>query len=341
MSQRNVLITGGAGFIGSNFVPYFLDLHPDTHLVNLDKLTYAGELKNLAEVEKNSRYTFVKGDICDRALIDRLFNEYAFQGVIHFAAESHVDNSISGPGAFIQTNVVGTFTLIDAARQAWMEKPFKLKPGFENARFLHISTDEVYGTLGETGLFTEDTPYAPNSPYSASKASSDLIVRSYHHTYGMNVVTTNCSNNYGPKQHKEKLIPTILRKALSKEPIPVYGKGLNVRDWLYVLDHCKGIDLAFHKGRAGETYNIGGRNEWQNIKIVEAICDLLDKRRPLPEGSYRQFISFVQDRPGHDLRYAIDATKIESELGWKAAENFNTGIAKTVDWYLRHLETKD
>ncbi len=337
---KSILVTGGAGFIGSNFVPYFLEAHPELRLINLDKLTYAGDLKNLREAEGNSNYRFVQGDICDRMAVDSLFKENNIQGVIHFAAESHVDNSISGPGAFIQTNVVGTFNMLDAARQAWMEKPFTPREGYGEARFLHISTDEVYGTLGDTGLFTEETPYAPNSPYSASKASSDMIVRSYHHTYGMNVVTTNCSNNYGPKQHKEKLIPTILRKALTKEPIPVYGKGLNVRDWLYVLDHCKGIDLAFQKGKAGETYNIGGRNEWQNIKIVEVICELLDKKRPLPSGSYKQFITYVTDRPGHDLRYAIDATKIETQLGWRASETFTTGIAKTVDWYLERLEAK-
>lgn len=334
MSQRTILVTGGAGFIGSNFVPYFLKVHPDTHIINVDALTYAGDLTNLKEVEGDPRYTFAKGDICDRNFLESIFSENKVDGVIHFAAESHVDNSIAGPGAFIQTNVVGTFTLIDTARKFWMEKPFTARNGFETARFLHISTDEVYGTLGDEGLFTEETPYAPNSPYSASKASSDMIVRSYHHTYGMNTVTTNCSNNYGPKQHKEKLIPTILRKALSKEPIPVYGKGQNIRDWLYVLDHCRGIDLAFHKGISGETYNIGGRNEWQNIRIVEKICDILDKKRPLSSGSYRQFISFVADRPGHDLRYAIDATKIEKELGWRAHETFETGIEKTVDWYL-------
>lgn len=337
MSQRTVLITGGAGFIGSNFVPYYLATHKDTAVINLDKLTYAGDPANLKEVEDHPNYKFVKGDIVDRAVVDKIFKENHVDGVIHFAAESHVDNSISGPGAFIQTNVVGTFNLVDAARQSWMEKPFTVKSGFEKSRFLHISTDEVYGTLGETGLFTEETPYAPNSPYSASKASSDLIVRSYHHTFGMNVVTTNCSNNYGPKQHKEKLIPTIIRKALSKEPIPVYGKGLNVRDWLYVLDHCKGIDLAFMKGDSGETYNIGGRNEWQNIRIVEKICSLLDQKRPLSSGSYTQFITYVADRPGHDLRYAIDATKIENKLGWKASETFATGIEKTVDWYLENL----
>jgi dTDP-glucose 4,6-dehydratase len=341
MPQRTYLVTGGAGFIGSNFVPYHLSAHPEVKLINLDKLTYAGNLENLNEAKGNPNYHFVQGDICDRSLVESLFDEHDIQGVIHFAAESHVDNSISGPGAFIQTNVIGTYTLLDVARKKWMSKPFQTNEAYANARFLHISTDEVYGTLGETGLFTEETPYAPNSPYSASKASSDLIVRSYYHTFGMNVVTTNCSNNYGPKQHDEKLIPTVLRKALSKEPIPIYGKGANVRDWLYVLDHCRGIDLAFHKGKSGETYNIGGRNEWQNLKIVEKICDLLDQKRPLPDGSYRQFMTFVADRPGHDLRYAIDASKIEIQLGWAAEETFTTGIAKTVDWYLERFERRE
>lgn len=340
MSKRTILVTGGAGFIGSNFVPHFLKSNPEYQLINLDKLTYAGDLENLREVEGNPNYRHVKGDICNAALVASLFAENDIQGVIHFAAESHVDNSISGPGAFIQTNIVGTFNLLDNARKTWMEKPFKVKEHYSSARFLHISTDEVYGTLGETGLFTETTPYAPNSPYSASKASSDMIVRSYHHTYGMNVVTTNCSNNYGPKQHDEKLIPTVIRKALSKEPIPVYGKGNNVRDWLYVLDHCRGIELAFRKGVSGETYNIGGRNEWTNIRIVEEICRLLDERKPLPNGSYKQFITYVADRPGHDLRYAIDATKIENQLGWTAQETFSTGIIKTVDWYLQKFERK-
>jgi dTDP-glucose 4,6-dehydratase len=336
MSTKTILVTGGAGFIGSNFVPYFLEKYSDYKLINLDLITYAGELKNLQEIERHPRYEFVKGDICDRELVESLFAKNHIAGVIHFAAESHVDNSISGPGEFIRTNVVGTFTLLDVARKTWMEKPFKVRDEYKNARFHHISTDEVYGTLGEEGLFTEETPYAPNSPYSASKASSDMIVRSYFHTYGMNVVTTNCSNNYGPKQHNEKLIPTIIRKALSHEPIPVYGQGTNIRDWLYVLDHCKGIDLVFHKGKAGETYNIGGRNERQNMFIVNHICELLDQRRSLGNGeSYKKFITFVADRPGHDLRYAIDATKIESELGWKADENFETGIVKTVDWYLK------
>lgn len=334
MSTKAILVTGGAGFIGSNFVPFFLEKYADYKLINLDALTYAGDLSNLKEVESNPRYHFLKGDICDRDLVEKIFIDHDIHDVIHFAAESHVDNSISGPGEFIRTNVVGTFTLIDVARKHWMDKPFVVKEKYKNSRFHHISTDEVYGTLGETGLFTEETPYAPNSPYSASKASSDMVVRSYHHTYGMNVVTTNCSNNYGPKQHGEKLIPTIIRKALSQEPIPVYGQGTNIRDWLYVLDHCKGIDLVFHKGKSGETYNIGGRNERQNLFIVNHICEILDQRKPLKTGSYKQFVTFVQDRPGHDLRYAIDATKLENELGWKADENFETGIVKTVDWYL-------
>ena len=255
--------------------------------------------------------------------------------MIHFAAESHVDNSISGPGEFIQTNIVGSFNLLDAARNLWMDGPGIIKDDFKAARFLHVSTDEVYGTLGETGLFTEETPYAPNSPYSASKASSDFIVRSYFHTYQMQVVTTNCSNNYGPKQHDEKLIPTIIRKALNNENIPIYGDGKNVRDWLYVLDHCKGIDLAFHKGAFGETYNIGGRNERNNNQIADRICSILNEIHPKKDGgNYQDLIQFVQDRAGHDQRYAIDATKIETELGWKADENFESGILKTVEWYL-------
>jgi dTDP-glucose 4,6-dehydratase len=333
--MKNILITGGAGFIGANFVQYFLETHADCFVVNLDLLTYAGNLDNLKAVENHPRYKFVQGDICNRGLVEFLFNEYAFDGVIHFAAESHVDNSISGPEAFVRTNVNGTFTLLDVARKHWMRAPFEPKAGKEHCRFHHISTDEVYGTLGETGLFTEQTPYAPNSPYSASKASSDLLVRSYFHTYGMNVVTTNCSNNYGPLQHDEKLIPTIIRKALAGQPIPIYGDGLNVRDWLYVRDHCTGIDLVYQKGRAGETYNIGGRNERNNLYIARTICQLLDERHPMAGGvKYEAQMTFVKDRPGHDRRYAIDATKIETELGWKAAENFETGIVKTVEFYL-------
>ncbi|HPW61510.1 MAG TPA: dTDP-glucose 4,6-dehydratase [Cyclobacteriaceae bacterium] len=336
--MKTILVTGGAGFIGSNFIPYFISSHPGYKIVNLDALTYAGNLANLKEVEENPRYTFVKGNICDRALVDSLFKEYGFNGVIHFAAESHVDNSISGPEAFIQTNINGTFTLLDVARKNWMNAPFEFKPGNKANRFLHVSTDEVYGSLGAEGLFKETTAYAPNSPYSASKASSDLLVRSYYHTYGLNVVTTNCSNNYGPKQHNEKLIPTIIRKAISGQPIPIYGDGMNVRDWLYVLDHAKGIDLAFHKGTGGDTYNIGGRNERTNNQIVNTICEILDRRKPLSGGkSYKEQITYVKDRAGHDMRYAIDASKIETELRWKAEENFESGILKTIDWYLALL----
>ena len=275
----------------------------------------------------------MEGDICDSRLVTKLFETYHFSGVIHFAAESHVDNSIKHPDAFINTNVYGTFNLLNTAKNFWMDAPFSFKGGCEHNRFHHISTDEVYGTLGDEGLFLETTPYAPNSPYSASKASSDFIVRSYFHTYGMNVVTTNCSNNYGPKQHNEKLIPTIIRKAISNEPIPIYGDGKNIRDWLYVEDHCSGIDLAYHNGISGETYNIGGRNERNNLYIVNKICEILDKIQP-KEHSYTKQISFVTDRPGHDFRYAIDATKIENELGWRAEENFETGIVKTIAWYL-------
>lgn len=339
MQLKSVLVTGGAGFIGSNFVPYFVEKYSDYRIINLDKLTYAGDLSNLSEVENHPRYTFVQGDICDRGLIERLFQENDIRGVIHFAAESHVDNSIKNPDSFMVTNVMGTFTLIDVARNYWMEAPKQYKAGYEDCLFHHVSTDEVYGTLGEIGMFTEETPYAPNSPYSASKASSDFVVRSYFHTYGMRVVTTNCSNNYGPKQHKEKLIPTIIRKALSGENIPIYGDGTNVRDWLYVLDHCKGIDLVFHKGAMGETYNIGGRNERNNLYIVDAICSLLDTLKPNIQGrSYKEQITFVTDRPGHDFRYAIDATKLENELGWKADENFETGIKKTVEWYIKKFQ---
>lgn len=334
--MKTILVTGCAGFIGSNFVPYFLEKYPDVRLINLDLLTYAGNMDNLADAPVSERHIFVQGDICDRNLIESLFSQYDIRGVIHFAAESHVDNSIKNPGVFVQTNVNGTFTLIDVAYKHWMEKPFVYKPGYENCRFHHISTDEVYGTLGETGLFTEETSYAPNSPYSASKAGSDMIVRSYHHTYGMNTVITNCSNNYGPKQHDEKLIPTVIRKALRGENIPIYGDGKNIRDWLYVLDHCKGIDLVYHTGISGEVYNIGGRNERNNNQIAERICTLLDELSPRQDGkSYREQITYVEDRAGHDRRYAIDATKIETQLGWKADENFDTGIVKTVQWYLK------
>ncbi|MDD2838613.1 MAG: dTDP-glucose 4,6-dehydratase [Sulfuricurvum sp.] len=334
--MKTLLVTGCAGFIGSNFVPYFLEKYPDIRLVNLDLLTYAGDLSNLSDVTDTERHIFIQGDICDRDLVESLFTRYDIRGVIHFAAESHVDNSIKNPGIFVQTNVNGTFTLIDVAYKMWMEKPFLYKAGYEGCRFHHISTDEVYGTLGESGLFTEETSYAPNSPYSASKAGSDMIVRSYHHTYGMDTVITNCSNNYGPKQHNEKLIPTIIRKALANENIPIYGDGKNIRDWLYVLDHCKGIDLIYHTGRSGEVYNIGGRNERNNNQIAERICSLLDSMKPKVDGSsYKTLITYVEDRAGHDRRYAIDATKIETELGWKAEETFDTGIVKTIDWYLK------
>lgn len=337
--MKHILVTGTAGFIGSNFIYHFIENHPDYHLISLDKLTYAGDLANLSAVENHERHTFVKGDICDRNLIEQLFSQYDIKGVLHFAAESHVDNSISNPGVFIETNVNGTFTLIDVAYKHWFTKPFTPKEGYEDCRFLHVSTDEVYGTLGETGLFTETTPYAPNSPYSASKAGSDMVVRSYHHTYGMNTIITNCSNNYGPQQHNEKLIPTVIRKAINGENIPIYGDGKNIRDWLYVLDHCKGIDIAYHKGIAGEVYNIGGRNERNNNYIAHKICEILDTLKPLASGSYTDLITYVEDRAGHDRRYAIDATKIETQLGWKADENFESGIVKTIEWYLNKYQS--
>ncbi|MBR1606057.1 MAG: dTDP-glucose 4,6-dehydratase [Alphaproteobacteria bacterium] len=336
--MKSILVTGGAGFIGANFVPYFVDKYPDYKIINLDKLTYAGNPENVAECQGKPNYQFVQGDICDQVLIERLFADNDIRGVIHFAAESHVDNSISGPRAFVETNVLGTFTLLDAARRHWMEGPHKVKSGYENARFHHISTDEVYGALGDTGFFTETTPYMPSSPYSASKAGSDMLVRAYYHTFGMNVTVSNCSNNYGPKQHPEKLIPKIISNALSGKNIPIYGDGKNVRDWLYVLDHCKAIDLIFHTGKAGETYNIGGHNERNNLQIVDAICSILDQKQPRANGkSYKDLVVFVADRPGHDKRYAIDATKLTTQLGWKADENFDTGIIKTVDWYLNNI----
>ena len=332
--MKNILVTGCAGFIGSNFVPYFLEKYESYKIINLDLLTYAGNLENLRECENNPRYKFIKGDICDRDLIDELFSEFKFSGVIHFAAESHVDNSIKNPSVFVKTNVLGTHTLIDAAKKCWLDEPFKYKDEFMGARFHHISTDEVYGSLGESGYFSETTPYAPNSPYSASKAGSDMIVRSYHHTFGLDTIITNCSNNYGFKQHDEKLIPTIIRNALNGNKIPIYGDGKNIRDWLFVLDHCKGIDLAFHKGKGGETYNIGGRNERTNLQIAHKICEILDEICP-KSVSYKEQIAFVKDRAGHDRRYAIDASKIEGELGWKADETFDSGIIKTVEWYVK------
>lgn len=333
--HKTILITGGAGFIGSNFVPYFCEKYPEYKIINLDKLTYAGNLENLRSCENMPNYSFVQGDVCDADLIEKLFRENDVRGVIHFAAESHVDNSITGPRAFINTNIIGTFNLLDAARRHWMDAPGRIKPGYADARFHHISTDEVYGALGATGEFREDTPYAPNSPYSASKASSDFLVRAYHHTYGMNTTTSNCSNNYGPKQHDEKLIPHIISCALAGKSLPIYGRGENVRDWLYVMDHCRAIDLIFHQGRAGETYNVGGHNERNNITIVKTICSILDELRPRADGKkYESQIEFVADRAGHDFRYAIDAGKLEQELGWRANETFDTGIVKTVKWYL-------
>ncbi|MDR2781982.1 MAG: dTDP-glucose 4,6-dehydratase [Holosporaceae bacterium] len=322
---KNVLVTGGAGFIGSNFIPYFCEKYPDYHVINLDKLTYAGNLDNLKECENFSNYSFIKGDICDTSFVLEVFEKHKITDVIHFAAESHVDNSISNPRAFIETNVLGTFTLLETFRK-------KHKNSKQN-RFHHISTDEVYGTLGETGYFSEKTAYAPNSPYSASKAGSDMLVRAYFHTYGVNVVTSNCSNNYGPKQHSEKLIPTIIRHALAEEPIPIYGDGMNVRDWIYVIDHCKAVNLIFHGGIAGEIYNIGGHNEQNNLGIAQKICEILDQKYRRKSGSYCKLITFVTDRPGHDRRYAIDATKLKTELGWKAEESFDSGIIKTVEWY--------
>jgi dTDP-glucose 4,6-dehydratase len=350
--MKSILITGGAGFIGSNFVPYFLNKYPDYRIINLDKLTEAGNLDNLQElcslvtptdspkIVKLSNYIFIQGDVCNFELVSSIFEAYDIRGVIHFAAESHVDASINNPRVFVETNIVGTFNLLQAANKCWLKQPGKYKADYEGCRFHHISTDEVYGTLGIVGgeaAFTENTKYAPNSPYAASKAAADFLVRSYCRTYGMNVTTSNCSNNYGPKQHHEKLIPTIIHKCLAGDKIPVYGKGENVRDWLYVLDHCKAIDLIFHNGRAGETYNVGGRCEKTNLEVVRTICELLDSRLPRSSGKYSDLITFVADRPGHDLRYAIDATKLETELGWQATESFETGIVKTLDWYLETL----
>lgn len=336
--KTNLLITGGAGFIGSNLVLHLVNAHPDINIVNMDCLTYASDLKNLQPIANKENYTFFAGDITERSKVNEVFEKYEINAVMHLAAESHVDNSISGPEVFIKTNVLGTFNLLDTARQKWMEAPFQYKKEYKDCRFLHVSTDEVYGTLGETGLFEETTPYAPNSPYSASKAGSDFIVRSYNKTFGLNTVITNCSNNYGPHQHPEKLIPTIIRNAIKLNNIPIYGDGKNVRDWLYVLDHCKGIQMAFEKGKAGETYNIGGKNERENIYIANKVCELLDDLKPRDDGKkYSELITFVADRPGHDERYAIDATKIETQLGWKAEENFESGILKTIEWYLKYF----
>ena len=326
-----ILVTGGAGFIGANFVLDWLK-GSDEPVLNLDALTYAGNLENLASLQNDPRHVFVHGDICDRPLLDRLFAEHAPRAIVHFAAESHVDRSIHGPGAFVRTNVEGTFTLLEAARAYWSGLPANAREGF---RFLHVSTDEVYGSLGPNDpAFTETKTYEPNSPYSASKAASDHLVRAWHHTYGLPVLTTNCSNNYGPCQFPEKLIPLMIVNALAGKPLPVYGDGLNVRDWLYVGDHCSAIREVLARGRSGETYNIGGWNEMANIEIVRTVCGLLDALRPDPAGSRERLITHVTDRPGHDRRYAIDARKIERELGWRPAETFASGIRKTVEWYL-------
>lgn len=328
---KNVLVTGGAGFIGANFVQYLLRTDPQVKIVNLDLLTYAGSLDNLKALADPQRHTFIQGDIGDRALVERLLREHKIDTVVHFAAESHVDRSISGPAAFIQTNLVGTFTLLETARSVWLDRT-------EGVRFHHISTDEVYGTL-QAGdpPFTETTPYAPNSPYSASKAGSDHLARAYCHTYRLPVTTTNCSNNYGPYQHGEKFIPTVIRSCLQRKPIPVYGDGSNIRDWLYVEDHCGGIDRVIRQGAVGETYNIGGCNEWANIDIARRICQLMDERRP-EYAPHESLIRFVTDRPGHDWRYAIDIAKINQAFDWQPLETFETGIAKTVAWYLERYD---
>ena len=324
------LVTGGAGFIGGNFV---LDaVAAGVRVVNLDALTYAGNRDTLASLEGEANHVFVHGDIGDRALVAALLAEHRPDAIVNFAAESHVDRSIDGPAAFIQTNVVGTLSLLECARDHWRGLDGAAKEAF---RFLHVSTDEVYGSLGPTGAFTEETPYAPNSPYSASKAASDHLVRAFHHTYGLPVLTTNCSNNYGPFQFPEKLIPLVIQKALAGQPLPVYGDGMNVRDWLFVKDHCSAIRRVLEAGRVGETYNVGGDAEKPNIAVVKAICALLDVRRPLPDGRpHEALIAFVKDRPGHDRRYAIDASKLKRELGWKPTVDFEQGIAATVDWYL-------
>jgi len=326
----NILVTGGAGFIGSKLLLYLHDKYPEYRFLNIDKLSYASDLSYLDAISDSDRYEFKKIDITDRDKVRETIRDFQPEGVFHLAAESHVDNSIEGPEPFILSNVVGTFNLLEECRQLWKED----EKAWQN-RFLHVSTDEVYGTLGDEGYFTEETPYAPNSPYSASKAGSDFIVRSYYHTYGMNVVTTNCSNNFGPHQHDEKLIPTVIRNAMRHNDIPVYGKGENVRDWLYVENHCDALRLVFQDGNSGETYNVGGDNEWQNLKLVHLICDLLNEEvGEGPEGDYKNLISFVTDRPGHDYRYAIDASKIKSELGWKQEGSFKEDLRKTVQWYI-------
>ncbi|NLX53369.1 MAG: dTDP-glucose 4,6-dehydratase [Deltaproteobacteria bacterium] len=333
--MKQVLITGGCGFIGSNFVRHTLEHYKEYRLINLDKLTYAGNPGNLTDIENSPRYRFVKGDICDADLVRKIFAEEKIDAVVHFAAESHVDRSITGPAEFIRTNILGTFTLLEAAREAWLKNGDSTGKEY---RFLHVSTDEVYGSLGETGAFQETTPYDPRSPYSASKASSDHLVSAYFHTYGLPTLITNCSNNYGPYQFPEKLIPLVINNALQGKALPVYGDGKNVRDWLYVIDHCEAILTVLHKGKTGETYNIGGNSEKQNIEIVSTICDILDEKVGLLPGekARRSLVTYVKDRAGHDRRYAIDATKIRTELGWTPQVNFAEGMRKTVEWYLDH-----
>lgn len=329
--EKTLLITGGAGFIGSHVVRLFVNKYPAYRIVNLDALTYAGNLENLKDIEDAPNYTFVKADITDAPAMMKLFEDWKFDGVIHLAAESHVDRSITDPNAFLLTNIMGTANLLNAARALW-------KDNYEGKRFYHVSTDEVYGSLGETGFFLETTPYDPQSPYSASKASSDHIVRAYGNTYGLPFVISNCSNNYGPNQFPEKLIPLFINNIRNSKALPVYGDGKYTRDWLYVIDHARAIDEVYHKGRNGETYNIGGFNEWQNIELVKLMCREVDKQLGNPEGSSEKLITYVKDRPGHDRRYAIDANKIKKELGWEPSVTFEQGLAKTVEWYLNNEE---